>query len=143
MSQHVAQINLAKSKWPAGSAEMDSFISQLATINQLAEESEGFVWRHMPQPARELALFGEGFLVNMSVWESLEHLKHFTYISAHKFVMQDRKKWFESFEAAHFTMWFIDPGTTPSLIEAKRRLDHLTEHGESEYAFTFRSKMTL
>lgn len=120
---------------------MDSFISQLETINNLAAESEGFVWRVLPNPTRELALFGPGVLVNMSVWESLEHLKQFTYMSSHKFVMQDRKKWFEPMETAHFAMWHIEAGTVPSLIEAKRRLDHLTEHGETDYAFTFRSKM--
>jgi hypothetical protein len=35
------------------------------------------------------------------------------------------------------TMWWIPVGHTPSLEEAKERIDHLAMHGPTQTAFTF------
>jgi hypothetical protein len=42
----LAQSNIALSIWPLDDPRMEGFVSRLAAINQLAESSAGFVWRH-------------------------------------------------------------------------------------------------
>ena len=41
----LAQLNIAKAKYPLESPKMGGFVSNLEPINSLAESSEGFVWR--------------------------------------------------------------------------------------------------
>lgn len=38
--------------------------------------------------------------------------------------------------------WYIEDGHEPSPTEAKERLYYLQEHGETPYAFSFKSKFT-
>ena len=37
-------------------------------------------------------------------------------------------------------LWYIEEGHIPTLAEGKERLEFLQKHGETEYAFTFKSK---
>jgi hypothetical protein len=37
------------------------------------------------------------------------------------------------------TMWWIPAGHTPTLEEAKERIDHLAANGPTEFAFTYGS----
>ena len=137
---HLAQINIAEMKAPLHMPLMKTFVDQIAKINDLAEASPGFVWRLKDQygDATSIRPFGCTILVNMSVWETPEHLMDYAYKSAHKVVMQNRKEWFDSMDEAHFAMWWIEAGYEPTIDEAKVRLEHLFAHGETEHAFTFK-----
>jgi hypothetical protein len=55
----------------------------------------------------------------------------------HSPVLRRRAEWFEKFDGAYQALWWVKAGEVPTVEEAKRRLDHLREHGESQYAFTF------
>ena len=139
---HVAQINIGRMRGPLDSEIMAGFVAQIETINALADQSPGFVWRLQGSggDATSLRPYDDtAILVNMSVWESLDTLRNYVYRSAHTNVMRDRRAWFERFEGMYYALWWVPAGRHPTVAEAKSRLDHLREHGESPYAFTFRN----
>lgn len=139
---HLAQVNIARARDRIDAPVMQGFVAQLDAINALADSSPGFVWRLQTEEGNATALQpfeDERILVNLSVWESPDHLREFVYRSAHAAVMRQRREWFERFEGMYMALWWIAPGHTPTVTEAKERLRYLQEHGESEFAFTFRS----
>ena len=96
---HLARINIARMKAPLESAAMADFVARLEEINALADRSEGFVWRlQTPEgDATYLRPFDDDMiLVNLSVWESVDALKHYVYRTAHAELLRDRRKWFEA-----------------------------------------------
>ena len=87
MSQYqLAQLNIATMKESLESPSMADFVANMERIYALAESSPGFVWRlkDEEEEARGMRLFGEGVLINMSVWENVEALRDFVFKSAHK-----------------------------------------------------------
>src|SRR5258708_19054775 len=77
-------------------------------------------------------------LVQLSVWESVEALYMFAYRSQHVKVMSRRREWFERIGTPFLALWWIPAGTIPTPEEGKARLEWLTEHGSTLYAFTFK-----
>ena len=71
----------------------------------------------------------------MSVWESVEALERFVWATVHKQFYNRKGDWFEKLATPHFVMWPIAAGHIPDLDEAKARLEHLTPHGDSDFAF--------
>lgn len=134
----LAQVNIARALYPLEDPAMIGFTSRIEEINALAESAPGFVWRFKDEEPYERVFAGERLLFNMSVWESVEALRKFTYGSAHRELFRDRASWFGKFGAPALAMWWIAAGSRPTVEEAKARLDHLAAHGESEFAFTFR-----
>ena len=119
---------------------MGDFVAQLESINRLADESPGFVWRLQTEDgdATALRVFDDPMLlVNMSVWESFEALKAYVYQSAHRGVLRDRQRWFGRLPGPHLALWWIPAGSEPTLDDAKHRLRLLDAHGPGAEAFTF------
>lgn len=115
------------------------FVAALDPVNASAEQSPGFIWRLVstdsPPPA--LAAFeAEGWLVNMSLWASLEDLKRFVRSPRHMAVMKRREEWFEKVEV-YLCLWWVEDGHIPTFEEAMERLAHLREHGPTPHAFNF------
>ena len=121
---------------------MAEFVAQLDEINELAERSPGFVWRLVGagNDATSLRPFPDDdfMIVNMSVWKSIEALKGYVYGSDHARVLRDRRKWFEKMAEAFTVLWWIPVGHIPTVEEAKAKLMHLREHGDTAEAFTFK-----
>lgn len=139
---HLAQVNIARMKYPLDSADMASFVARLDEINALADAAPGFVWRFQTDEGNATYLRpydDDRILFNLSVWESAEALKDYVYRSAHKELLRDRRSWFEPFEGSMLAMWWVPAGHIPSVDEAKQRLAHLEAHGPSSHAFTFRA----
>ncbi|HMB63804.1 MAG TPA: DUF3291 domain-containing protein [Eudoraea sp.] len=146
MKYHLAQINIARMLAPIDSDIMADFVNNLDRINALAEQSEGFVWRLAEEGnnATTVQLFDhEFYIVNMSVWTSVDALFQFTYKTAHVEIFKRRKEWFSKMQDMHMALWYVEAGTIPSTSEAKRRLDYLNANGESPYSFTFKRNFTL
>jgi len=80
----------------------------------------------------------ELMLLNMSVWESIESLRAFTYTTAHTDVLRRRREWFERLATAHLVLWWIPVGHIPSIEEALDRLERIRWVGPTPVAFTFR-----
>ena len=115
---HIAQINIARMNFPIDSPSMAGFVSRLDEINALADGSPGFVWRlQTPEGnATDLRPYeDERIIVNMSVWESIEALKHYVYRTAHAELLRDRRSWFEQFSGAMLAMWWVPAGHIPSV----------------------------
>jgi Domain of unknown function (DUF3291) len=78
-------------------------------------------------------------IVNMSVWESIEQLRAYTYGGAHAEILRQRREWFEKFERVSLALWWIPAGHIPTVDDAKQRLASLDDRGPTPYAFTFTS----
>ena len=136
---HLAQLNLGLFQAPLDSDEMAEFRLALEPINAIAESTPGFVWRltdddgasssFVEVPGRESDPL---WAPNMSVWESLEVLRHFMYRSGHASYLRRRREWFQKPPGAINVLWWIPAGEIPTLDDAVRRLAHLEEHGPSQ-----------
>lgn len=139
---HLAQINIAKALAPLDSPQLKEFVDNLDAVNATAENSEGFIWRYKDE--EELVLFDDPLIiVNMSVWTSAESLKHFMFKTHHLGFMQRKHEWFEKLPQANMALWWCETSWQPNLQEGIERLLFLRENGESEHAFSFRSKQYL
>src|ERR1700686_5040354 len=105
MGFHLAQFNIGRLNAPLDDPKIAGFVSQLEPINALADTAPGFVWRLQSESgnATDIPYSDDPFIiVNMSVWESIEALRDFTYRSHHVEVFRDRAQWFEKAEKAHY-----------------------------------------
>jgi heme-degrading monooxygenase HmoA len=131
---HLAQVNIARARYALDDARMEGFVSRLKEINTLAESSPGFVWRY-----KEDVDAGDSVVFNLSVWESVDALREFSYGSAHKELFRSRHQWFERMEMPSLAMWWIKAGVLPTPDNAKARLNYIRDFGETDFAFTFRN----
>jgi hypothetical protein len=139
---HVAQVNIARLLAPLDDPSIADFVALLAPVNALADASPGFVWRFQTEAgdATNLRAYDDDLIiVNFSVWESINALKDFAYKGSHSDVMRKRRKWFEKMAEQSMALWWIPAGHIPTWSEAQTRLDSLRLHGETPFAFTFRT----
>jgi hypothetical protein len=139
---HIAQVNIGRIRAPLDDPLMTGFVNRLDEINALADGSPGFVWRlQTPEGnATYLRPFADDqMLLNMSVWESIEALKHYVYRTAHAELVRQRHEWFEKLSAVYLALWWVPAGHLPGIDEAKERLAHLEAHGPTQFAFTFKT----
>ena len=142
----IAQINIAKMKWPIDDPRMSGFTDNLEPINALADAASGFVWRLKGDEdnATAIRVFEDEFLiVNMSVWESLEDVFNFIYKTDHKLFIRNKKNWFDNMERIHMALWYINDHEYPKPDEAKIRLEYIQKNGPSPYVFNFREKFNV
>ncbi len=132
----LAQVNVARMLAPLTDPVMAGFVARLGEINHLAESSPGFVWRLIG----DANPFDADVLFNLSVWESPEALKEFVYCTSHKELLAGREQWFQRFEGPSMALWWIPASATLSITEARTRLEHLRDQGDSQYAFRFQSE---
>jgi hypothetical protein len=138
---HLAQVNIARMVAPLDSPTLGGFVARLDEINALADSSPGFVWRFQTADGNATAVRpydDDRILFNMSVWQSLEHLRQYVYRSAHAQLIGRRKDWFSKFDTPYLALWWVPAGHLPSVDEAKQRLELLRANGETREAFTFR-----
>ncbi len=76
----------------------------------------------------------------LSVWEDLYSLYSFVYSGLHLRAIQRKKHWFAKMEHPNYAMWWTD--IWPTWEESTLRLEYLSGHSESEYAFTFKTPFT-
>jgi hypothetical protein len=120
---------------------MKGFVDQLVDVNRAAEAAPGFIWRLKSEEgdATNIRAYEDDLiLVNMSVWESIESLREFTYRSQHAGVFRDRLQWFERSGGAQLALWWIPIGHTPGVEEGKSRLALIEKLGPTAEAFTFK-----
>ncbi|GAC13469.1 DUF3291 domain-containing protein [Aliiglaciecola lipolytica] len=140
MQYHLAQLNIGKALDSIDSELMQEFAQGLDPINQIAEQSMGFIWRLKDESgnATDIHYFDDpNMLVNLSVWEDVESLKFFMFKTHHMDFLKQRKKWFETDLQDTYVLWWIPAGHIPEIPEALARLTQLREQGPSASAFTF------
>ncbi len=120
---------------------MAEFAGALDRINELAEQSPGFVWRLtdgdggssslVPVPGAEDPLMAP----NLSVWTSVEALRDFMYRTDHVTYLRRRGDWFQHVEQPMTCGWWVPAGTTPSMADAMERLESLRAHGPTDFSW--------
>ncbi|MCI5046537.1 MAG: DUF3291 domain-containing protein [Aquisalinus sp.] len=83
--------------------------------------------------------YGDGTLINMSVWEDIESLKSFVYRTGHATFVRRKAEWFPRPEKAHMALWWVPQGHQPSVEEGMLKLDLIDRTGTGTEAFTFAS----
>lgn len=142
---HLAQINIGRMLGPTDSPVMAEFMNALDRINALAEASLGFVWRLKDETGNATSIrvyADERMAVNLSVWESVATLKAYAYQSEHVAFVRRRHEWFETLTTPYMALWWVPAGTLPTPQDGKAHLEHLTQHGETPYAFSFKKLFT-
>jgi hypothetical protein len=141
---NIAEINIAKMRGVnINDPIMKEFVDNLNNVNEIAEKSDGFVWRLKDENNNATSINPYNdvqIIINVSVWDSIETLENFMYRTFHSDFLKRRKEWFQSFGTAHTAMWWIPESQTPTLQEAVEKLDYLQKNGASAASFDFRNK---
>ena len=142
MKYQLAQINVARMIGVnIDDPIMKEFVDNLNRVNELAENSPGFIWR-LKDDSNNASNFNpfidEQVIINISVWKDIESLENFTYKTFHTDFL--KKKWFYKYGKAHFAIWWIKEGKHPSIEESIEKIEHLQLNGPSEKAFNFKDK---
>ncbi len=137
---NLAQLNIAKARFAFDDPRIADFVNAIRAVNQSAERSDGYVWRLDAGPASDTPpiVYGDPtYVVNLSVWRSVEALSQFVASEMHLAIMRRRAEWFEKLDVATFVLWWVRNAETPTVAEAEARLDLLRAHGPTAEAFSF------
>jgi heme-degrading monooxygenase HmoA len=141
---YLAELNIAKLHRPLDHDENAEFVASLAAVNLLAESSKGFVWRLKDADGNSSSyvdVYDDPLLiVNLSVWASMEDLRHFVYRSGHAQYLRRKREWFAPPEPADIDMmvcWWVPENETPDPKDAARRLELLRSEGPCLEGFRF------
>lgn len=140
-NHHLAELNIGRLIAPTHDPRVQEFMNALDLVNGLGKRMPGFVWmmEGSGEPGRgntDTELDGDPqFVANLTVWEDVTSLEQFVWGTIHRKFYERRQEWFEVLGGMHFVMWWIPVGRTPSLDEARARLDHLQQYGETDHAF--------
>ena len=113
----------------------DLIVEQADLIDEIASNSPGFVSQPNPPDADSIYRFPE--LLNLSVWESVESLRAFTFAGKHAAALKRRAEWFVQKEKHNYVFYWDQAGKPPMESEIQKRFEYLRAHGPTPYAFTF------
>jgi len=133
----LAQFNIARIKYPLDDPRMADFVDNVARVNGLAEQIEGFVWRLQDESGSAMGMTvydDPRILPNLTVWENVAALERFVWKTVHSRFYGRRAEWFEHIETP-LVLWHVPVGHKPDMAEGVARLDHLRAHGASDFAF--------
>lgn len=141
----LAQLNLARARYPLSSAEMADFVALIAEVNAAAEFADGFIWRLRDEGDGALSvrlvaagLDGDDMLVNMSVWRDLAALRAFVIDDpGHRDVMKRRFQWFHRAVEPMTVCWYVADGEMPTVADAQEKLLTLRRSGPSVSLFEY------
>jgi Domain of unknown function (DUF3291) len=140
MDYHLAQINIGRLVAPIDDPQVAEFVAGLERINALADRASGFVWRLQSGSgnATDIAYNDDrSMILNMSVWESIEALRDFTYRSGHIVFFRDRAKWFIKMDKPSYCLWWVRAGHRPTVAEGCERMERYQLCGASPFSFWF------
>ena len=90
----LAQVNIARLRFPLDSPELKDFVDHLDPVNADADAASGFLWRLQSEggDATDIPVFGDAWLiVNMSVWRDADALTAFMYQGRHREMLARRR----------------------------------------------------
>lgn len=142
---HLAQMNIAVPRYPTDDPRMADFMHALDRINDVADNSPGFVWRLVSDGGNDATALradfgGEEQMINMSVWESVDDLWNYVYRSGHLDFLRRRGEWFTAPAGTITVLWWVPVGHIPSIEEGLDRLEMLRRDGPTSKAFSFRDR---
>jgi len=119
-----------------GEPQVQGFVDGIEAVYGIAERSEGFIWRFSdyeslsPPPVAPAAR-------TLSIWETIETLKHFVYKTMHGKFLNNRAEWFFQSDKPMMVLWNVSRDARPTMDEAYERLEHLRAKGPGEFAFNW------
>ena len=138
---HLAELNIARLHQPLDAPDNAEFVAALDAVNMIAERTPGFVWRLQDEDGASssyVTAYDDPLLIiNLTVWQDIESLRHFTYRSGHGAYLRRRREWFEAPTAPHMVCWWVPAGEAPTVADATRRLELLRATGPSADGFLF------
>ena len=144
VNPQLAEINIARMKGVnINDPVMLEFVENLDKVNEIAEKSEGFIWRLKDEHNNATAFNpyqDEQVIINISVWQDIQSLESFMYQTLHVDFLKRRKEWFQTFGKVYMAMWWIPAGQFPTIQEATEKLAWLQANGPSALVFDFKSK---
>ena len=142
---NLAQVNIAKRLAPMDDPIMQDFVNNVDGMNAIADAADGFVWRLKDEDKDEaIEVFqDETLIINISIWKNIDALFNYTYKSGHIEVFKRKKEWFTKLKMMHMAFWYVPEGYEPTFQDAKDRLDYLNTHGNTPYAFDFKTKFSV
>ena len=142
---HLVEFNIARLHAPLDEPSNREFVAALDGVNLIGERADGFVWRLQDDSGRSSSYITStddaNVIVNLTVWESVEALRDFTYRSGHSAYFRRRREWFEADATPRVVCWWIAAGEVPTLEDASERLEHLRRHGPSERGFPLKQPL--
>lgn len=146
-THYLAEFNIGQLHAPIDDPMIAEFKNALDEINRLGEQSPGFIWRLKDDSGNATGIRAyddPSVSINLTVWDSIDSLHQYTYYSHHTDFFRRAGEWFVKMKTPNFVLWWQPADQIPpSIGEAKARLDYLTAHGPSPYAFTFKKRFTL
>ena len=134
----LAEFNVGHLLYPIDDPRVRRFVMALDMVNEVAERMPGFVWRLKDASgnATGIAVYDDPKVIpNLSVWTDIGSLETFVWKTVHKQFYERREQWFSILDKQSFVMWQIEDGHRPTIEEARARLDHLNQYGDSDHAF--------
>lgn len=135
---HLAQFNIGRMTYDLDDPRAADFVAGIEIVNRVAEQSDGFVWKYetgMGGVVQDDVDNDPRMLVNLTLWKSIEALRHFTYKTLHKHFVTRKAEWFAPLGRAHLVMWWVPKRHRPTLEEAQAKLALLRQNGSTEAAF--------
>lgn len=142
----LAQLNIAKTKYALDTPEIKEFVDNLEPVNQLAESTEGYIWRLKDEQgdATNIKAFSDpDIIVNMSVWRCIDALKNFMFRTHHRDFLRRKKEWFHNIEEDSYVLWWVNDDHIPTIEEGIEKLEYLRKNGDTPNAFSFKSNFSV
>ena len=145
---HLAQVNIARMRDTLNGPAMAGLVKRIGEMNQLAEGSEGFVWRFKGEATPETLSVFKGYFepfepeklfYNLSVWRSVDDLQNYVFRTTHAEMFRGKAGWMDAFDRAHLALWWIPAGHAPTIAESAERLRAVDARGPTPFAFSFRN----
>ena len=134
---HLAELNIARLRYPKGDPRVAEFFENLDRVNATAERMPGFVWRLKDEGgnATDNAFNADPLVIaNLSVWETPAALERYVFQTVHTAFYRQRALWFEPMAGPHMVFWWVEPGSRPTFAEGAERIGSLAVKGLSEHA---------
>ncbi|NNF72539.1 MAG: DUF3291 domain-containing protein [Rhodobacteraceae bacterium] len=146
--RHLAHFNWATLVDEMGSPRVAGFVNAIERVNDLAERSDGFVWRSGNEAVETQSIDWPLFhdprvIASFSVWQSPENLKAFVYKTVHGAFYRRKEEWFEPGAGPSYVLWWIPAGHIPTISEARDRVERMRANGATAEAFDFTWLETL
>jgi len=139
---HLAEFNIGTLRYDWDDPRIAEFADNLDRVYDIARRSPGYIWHLEGEEMEAAQLDTAGPLggnprtaSTLSVWENLQTFRAFTHGTVHRVFMERGAEWHIPRAAPNLVMWHVAEGHRPSVAEAVERLEHLTTHGPSDYAF--------
>ena len=136
MNYYLVHANIALARAPLDDPLMADFITLADEIDALASRTPGFIAQPIP-PDSGMVYTGE-WLLNLSLWKTVEKLRNFVYEGRHKIAMDRRTDWFIQYAKPNYVLFWTPTDQIPTEVEVQSRIEHLREHGPTPFAFTFK-----